>query len=262
MMREYLHAGSWLFIAALLAGTAAPTWAGGGVVLIGQPKSFPIHITQPGSYKLSENLIVPDANTTVIVIDTDNVTIDLDGFSITGPVVCSGTSCSGSSFYARGIEDPGHSDIVVRNGTIQGMGGHGIAFEGNSLLVENMRIRSNGYGGMLLAGTNAIVRHNNIAQHCGSNAMEIQVDGFLISDNVLTGCGPGHTGAGVSVPILGGAGSVVRNVVSNYQFGLALNANTSYSGNVLNTNNNVLPGSGINLGQNLCGTVACPDAAY
>src|ERR1700682_4504928 len=70
-----------------------------GVVLINQSTvlaagGFPYRITQPGSYKLSGNLQAKDQNTDVIEISSDNVTIDLNGFSITGTAVCSGSPLS------------------------------------------------------------------------------------------------------------------------------------------------------------------------
>ena len=56
-------------------------------------------ITSPGSYKLSGNLQQKDNNTDVIVIASDNVTIDLNGFSVTGPVDCSsGFPCKNRGF--------------------------------------------------------------------------------------------------------------------------------------------------------------------
>src|SRR5437764_5454572 len=45
-------------------------------------------ITQPGSYKLSGNLQAKDTNTTPIVVTADNVTLDLNGFTISGTNVC------------------------------------------------------------------------------------------------------------------------------------------------------------------------------
>lgn len=45
--------------------------------------TFPYTISTPGSYYLATNL-TPPANTNAIVVNSDNVTIDLNGFSITG----------------------------------------------------------------------------------------------------------------------------------------------------------------------------------
>ena len=79
---------------------AAPTYGTDGVVLINQavvlngnvtPESapgFPVTISVPGSYRLSSNLTVPDADTKAISVEADDVTIDLNGFSIIGPIVC------------------------------------------------------------------------------------------------------------------------------------------------------------------------------
>jgi hypothetical protein len=66
---------------------------------------FPVVICQSGSYRLSGNLTVPDANTDAIDINADNVTIDLNGFSILGPTVCNGSplTCSPSGPTASGI---------------------------------------------------------------------------------------------------------------------------------------------------------------
>src|SRR5205085_8172012 len=65
-----------------------------GVVLINQASviaagGFPYTITQPGSYKLSSNLIVP-LGKDGIDINAANVTVDLNGFSIMGAALCTG----------------------------------------------------------------------------------------------------------------------------------------------------------------------------
>src|SRR5712692_4005736 len=89
-----------------LCGSLGNLYAVDGVVLIDQNRAlaggvtpgdapgFPVTISVPGSYRLSGNLTVPDANTTAIQVTADNVTLDLNGFSIIGPTVCVGTSCS------------------------------------------------------------------------------------------------------------------------------------------------------------------------
>ena len=80
----------------LVLALAAPcAFAVDGVVLINQSTvmaagGFPYTISQPGSYKLSGNLIINDPNKDVIVIAADRVSLDLGGFSILGPTDCSG----------------------------------------------------------------------------------------------------------------------------------------------------------------------------
>src|SRR4051812_6036205 len=59
-----------------------------GKVTESDTPGFPVTISAPGSYRLSSNLVVPDAATTAIQITADNVSLDLGGFSIIGPNTC------------------------------------------------------------------------------------------------------------------------------------------------------------------------------
>src|SRR5713226_8937081 len=101
----------WLALALVWAGLSCNIYAVDGVILIDQSRAlagnvtpgdlpgFPVTIYLPGSYRLSGNLTVPDANTTAILITASNVALDLNGFSILGPTVCVvgvATTCSPS----------------------------------------------------------------------------------------------------------------------------------------------------------------------
>src|SRR3954463_6674651 len=59
-----------------------------GNVTPGDDPGFPVTISKPGSYRLAGNLTVPGADTSAIVITADAVTLDLNGFSIAGPLLC------------------------------------------------------------------------------------------------------------------------------------------------------------------------------
>src|SRR3977135_3688451 len=115
----------------LLAMTLVPfcAFAVDGVVLINQSTvmaagGFPYTITQPGSYRLSGNLTVPNVNAAAINVTADNVTIDLNGFSIIGPTVCTGgppvTSCSPTGTGAGIATSNAQSNLTVMNGTVRG----------------------------------------------------------------------------------------------------------------------------------------------
>jgi hypothetical protein len=101
-----------------MAFVPASLFAVDGVTLINQSivtaaGGFPYTITQPGSYKLSGNLSVP-TGLTAIYITVPKVTIDLNGFSITG---------INSSVTTFGIQYTGAAtpnSIVIRGGTIDG----------------------------------------------------------------------------------------------------------------------------------------------
>lgn len=83
-------------------------------------------ITQPGSYYLAQNLEVSGyvdfelglVHRTGIEIDASDVTLDLNGFTITG----ADTSLDGVR-----VEDAGHTGITIRNGHIVGMGASGVS---------------------------------------------------------------------------------------------------------------------------------------
>jgi hypothetical protein len=110
---------------------------------------FPYHINQPGSYKLSGNLMVP-ADTEGININADNVTLDLNGFSIIGPERCTGkpvTSCSGSPNYGIGVN--GRADyITVKNGSVVGMKNGGVFLFGVGQLVEEVHVSQSAIDGI------------------------------------------------------------------------------------------------------------------
>jgi hypothetical protein len=126
---------------------------------------FPVLICQGGSYRLSGNLTVPDANTDAIDITADNVTVDLNGFSILGPVVCSNniisqhTTCSPNNANGIGIFSPNsNSFITVSNGTIRGLG-QAIALAFSGIRIEGIKAISNGFDGIEAGalGSDAII---------------------------------------------------------------------------------------------------------
>ena len=80
----------WKVLAAHVAGAALtmPVIAlAGGDVRADVEAKFLMVINEPGTYRLSDNLVVVDAHTTAIEINADDVTIDLNGFSIHVPAL-------------------------------------------------------------------------------------------------------------------------------------------------------------------------------
>jgi hypothetical protein len=91
----------------ILAAISSTLYAVDGIVLINQANAlagnvtpgdvpgFPVTISQAGSYRLTGNLSVADVNTTAILITAENVTLDLNGFTISGPNACTfdGITC-------------------------------------------------------------------------------------------------------------------------------------------------------------------------
>lgn len=126
-----------LFAALLLSTAIAVPRAGAvdGVVLVDQSKviangSFPFKITAPGSYRLSGNLTLA-TGADAIDVNAAPVTIDLNGFTITG---VNPTTFTGINGLTTG-------QLTVRNGSLQGFN---IAVEtkgslsANDLFIQNV----------------------------------------------------------------------------------------------------------------------------
>ncbi len=233
-----------------------------GNVTAGDTAGFPITINTSGYYVLTSNLVVPNQNTTAIVINANNVTIDLNGFAMLGPNVCATdgfspaqpcTAPAGSTYAGIGVDGGSQtpntvSNTRVINGTIDGVGGMGIF--GN----VNMRIE----------GVNV--------SNCGSYG--IYTFGGLIKDVLVRACG--NTGIATSGALITNsrslfnrgygiwtmAGSVLTGniVMQNLSYGFVLTPDTRYTNNLIDGNNNGGPqiSSGTAAGVNTCGTAACP----
>lgn len=249
-----------------------------GQVLINQATvnaagGFPYVISQPGSYKLSGNLVVSDPTKDAIVIAHDFVTLDFGGFSIIGTADCSSGSCSGANATHGGVitSNPTSSpapffNITIRNGTIQGMG-YGIYLWGDSNTVEDMNIRSNTAAGITLlrpdiGGVLQTVKNCNV----NLNEEGVDIDGGQVTSNNVSGNRAWGVGIG------GGAALVNHNVIfGNHDEGLTAvvfnlaknNITVSYSNNTFKNNAPDVAPSGlgavlVNAGQNVCGVSLCP----
>jgi hypothetical protein len=235
---------------------AVPSLAVDGEILINQAKvnaggitpgddaGFPATLSRSGRYKLSGNLVVP-AGTNGIEVTAQDVTIDLNGFTIRSNPA--GQALNG--VYAQYIDG-----LTVMNGTITGFGSDGIQqFVGKRGVVENMRIVSNGYRGVYMSV--ARIRNSTIA----NNGYEgVTCGGCLIEQNVITG----NTSAGIH----GAEGTtVIGNVlVSNGYVGMFSTGgaalSSGYGSNVLvgNFSGGVqAAGNVIQLHPNAC-EPACP----
>src|SRR5262249_30056800 len=112
---------------------------------------FPYRITQPGSYKLTGNLVVP-LNQVGILISTSYVALDLNGFNIQ----CSTNESNPNSNFSSGcIASTGAiHNIAIRNGSItasasspsilQSLVIDGIAlFSASQVTIEDVQIEVN-----------------------------------------------------------------------------------------------------------------------
>lgn len=158
--------------AGLLLLTAAPLAASDGVIEINQARAlaggvsgnndvagFPVTLEPGKSYVLTSDLDVtvpfpgappPQDRTAIDVPGTDSdhpVTIDLNGFTIRGPVTCSAPGVCGPLGAGAGVYAYAAN---LRNGTISGMGSYGASIQlGN---IENVTFTSNGFRGIYTTG--------------------------------------------------------------------------------------------------------------
>lgn len=119
----------------------------------GDAPNFPITITQPGHYRLSSDLESPGLAGIVVELLIGHVTLDLNGFTLSGGNTCSGempvTGCTftngGSGVSIRAASGS------LRNGTVQGFRGDGVRGTlSGGFLIEDMTIMENGNDGLAL----------------------------------------------------------------------------------------------------------------
>lgn len=228
-----------LLVGALLA-TAGSAVAGDGVLEIDQTcatnggcfpgdfAGFPVTLAGPGSYLLTSDL-VPGTNQDGVQVSADGVSLDLNGFRI--------VSSSSTSTSANGIEGADRQNVEVRHGTVQGFAGRGIYFSGTSRGVRILDVRTtgNGFQGVDLDGGGHLV------SRCTSVSNDLW--GFSVEGDSMI------------------VDSVAEN---NASYGLVIDAEVGYRGNVVSNNNGgnasaQIVGTGVDLGGNVCGGDAtCP----
>ena len=165
-------------VIALVLGT--PAWAASkGPIQIKPPKTFPVVISQPGSYQLIGNLTVPTA-VPAIQIDASNVTLDLNGFTVQAGTA-SGTLASGIN-----ATNTSQRNITVKNGVVHGFNGSGVNLSGSGHVVTDVKAEGNA-----LHGIQVFV--GSIVERCtvtGNGLHGITTDtSCAIKDNVCTGNG-------------------------------------------------------------------------
>jgi hypothetical protein len=120
---------------------------------------FPLIIQRPGHYRLMTDLVVTDRDLDAIQILTYGVTVDLNGFTVTGPQ---------RGGRGRGISTGGvdRHYLTVSNGTIAGFGGGGVELPGLYQRAESLTITHNaGYG--VTVGPKSVIIANRIDHNGG-----------------------------------------------------------------------------------------------
>ncbi len=236
------------------AGSAAPDSAG-----------FPVSIRRSGSYRLTSDLTVPDANTDAIeIFRAPDTTIDLNGFSIIGPSICTGTgetlSCSstGSGSGIREIPTTGTDEgtgVRVMNGSIRGMGSDGI-FLYHGATIEKVTAITNGNHGIVCLHSCSVMYSKAIRN--GGSGIGNWNSGSPVPTgmNALYNVSSGNAGLGIS-----GGTLLIGNLVKE-NGGRGIQGLGGYGDNVLDNNAGGNVNGFTSMGGNLCGTglifTTCP----
>ncbi|MDJ0788796.1 MAG: right-handed parallel beta-helix repeat-containing protein [Myxococcota bacterium] len=152
----------------------------------GDAGGFPVLIVEPGSYRLTSDLLPASGALDAIRIGAGVriVTIDLNGFRIVGTDDGTGVGIRGES---------GASAITVRNGTVAFMGGDGVDIGGSAVIEAVHALGNNGDG--IDVNQTSLVRDSRIV---GNSQFGINFNdaSSLYSGNVFSGNGSGPVNLG------------------------------------------------------------------
>ncbi|AKS41074.1 right-handed parallel beta-helix repeat-containing protein [Wenzhouxiangella marina] len=271
----------------------------------GDAPGWPVTLSNPGRYVLTGNLDVRNeadpVNTDAIVIGSIagrvDITLDLNGFEIRGPVTCTGTpvtSCSAGAGQGDGITVTNNVRLTVRQGAIVGMGNIGVrcASVSASCRIEDVRVEQNRQDGITgSAGLGVTIRNVSAQNNGGSGIVMVRgsIRDSLVRGNAANGLSAG-LGSVDSVDALnnGQDGIVSSGPVSNSnaennnqdgincfsciatgnrassngRFGLRLNNGSVYGSNLLSFNdssdlNTLGPAFDVESAPNLCNDGSC-----
>ncbi len=148
--------------------------------------SIPIIITVQGIYCLKGNLATSLTSGNMIDVQTNNVTIDMNGFKLGGLAAGAGTLANGIFAFNR-------RNITIRNGSIRGFF-FGIFLQGSAAtssghLLEDLRLDGNRNVGAFVVGTGNIIRNNQVVNTGPGDNSTLAVGLFINSsdDSVVEG---------------------------------------------------------------------------
>jgi len=238
---------------------------------------FPFAISQPGSYRLTSNVVVP-SGATGITASADDVRLDLNGFSLIGPGSCfpnidgggklTSVSCSGLS--GTGVE--GLSSLS--NGTIRGFDVGVAHVADRAVELDRMLLTQNGTGLEAIGGDGSIrigasrfsTNFNDGVNTLGFAGNAVVVDsafernggyGLYLSSGLASHSSFAQNKA-EGLRSNAGRGAVIESCYfEDNGFGVA-GFGVGYRGSVFVDNTTNVGLGPVQLGDNLCGGSLCP----
>jgi parallel beta-helix repeat protein len=200
-------------------------------------------ISQPGSYYLTTN-VVGVSGQSGIEIATNNVTLDLNGYSLQGGVPAIWTQ--GNGIYIAGLYP---ANITLRNGTVSGWGYKGVyipPWNAVNIVLERLNVFDNEEDGIDMTGSGVVrdcVATDNgltgiaaslgvIVRDCTSEGND---GGIVCNHGIISGCTVNNCGGGIVIA----SGIVSGCTVENSGWLGGINAQSaSVSGCVVQNNDN------------------------
>ncbi|MCB9726328.1 MAG: right-handed parallel beta-helix repeat-containing protein [Spirochaetaceae bacterium] len=241
-----------------------------GGCIEGDAPGFPVRLARAGRYRLASDLVVPDADTTALVVAASHVELDLAGFAITRrgclrkaspadpqptptpardassalDASCPTVSGAGLGVSIEGAAVPG---LSIRDGRVSGMGGDGMRV-GEGATLTRIRARSNGGRG-LVAGARSWVADSEVTRNAGAGV--VVGEASVVSGSRVVGNG----GAGIRAA----AGALVHHnaVAHNAGPGLELD-DATWGDNTIDANHGGTVVGGRDEGGNRCDGSTCP----
>lgn len=193
---------------------------------------LPITISSPGSYYLTTNL-TGLSGFSGITISANEVTLDLNGFTLFGVPGAGGGVVIGNNY----------TNITIRDGSLtgwpsEGVNGYTYGYPRN-VIYEHLTISGNGSGGIAAEAT-SIIRDCLILNNAG--------DGIYSVGSLITGCvvrDNSNNGMNIS-------GSTVHSCVVhfNHQYGITADHSTVADCDILNNTNGLVIANACHISNN------------
>lgn len=192
--------------------------------------TIPITISNPGDYCLTKNLLNKDPALSAIIINSDNVSINLQHHVL--------KASAAVESHSSGIESNGHSNIIIKNGIIKNFM-YGVRIQDKDLeklknndsdVMHNVQVLNvvfefNTFRGVYIQAKNVTVSHSKFRSIGGttvfpssfSMAIEVLGNSCDIGQNIIKDIYPVGTGEGVGISVssFGDGCKIYGNKISN-----------------------------------------------
>jgi len=149
-------------------------------------------ISNSGSYYLTTNIVVTSGGVSAVYIATNNVTLDLNGFSLLSP----------SSVGAYGVYiQSGCTNICVHDGLISGWAQYGIFSGGANVVLDRLTV-SGDAGGINLSGAGRCIVRNSIINGNVGSGINCSENNVTFEDLMISSNDPGFNITGVASGVI------------------------------------------------------------